>query len=82
MIKLLKFSNGTKVPDFPITIGTSITARVQTTDWHQSLHSTMSSKYHPTKAFDENFGTYFVTAGQDKQAMVITFDKPEVNLSI
>ena len=82
MIKLLKFSNGTKVPDFPITIGSSIAARVHTTDWYVSGHATQNTNFQPTKAFDGFLGSFFMTAGQDKDAMIISFDKPQVSLSI
>lgn len=68
--------NGTKMPVVPITIGSDITANVFTTDW---IHSQNNDQRFASKAFDGDYSTYFHSRAQDKQAMKITFDQPQVN---
>ena len=75
MEKLRKFPNGTKVPDFPVTIGTDISARVFATDWWASNYQ--YSRYYPPKAFDGKFGSYWVSVYQNEEALKITFDQPQ-----
>ena len=84
--KLSKFHNGTKVPDFPVTIVTNITARVFSTDWIHSRHHDQRLHYtwSPPKAFDGIYSgdNRFQSVNQVEQSMKITFDKPQVGLSI
>ena len=75
MDKLRKFPNGTKVPDFPVTIGTDISARVFATDWGGS-----NTKYwarYPPKAFDGVFGSNWQSVFQNEDVFKITFDQPQ-----
>ena len=67
--------NGTKMPVVPITIGSDITAQVFTTDW---IHSENNDQRFASKAFDRDYNSAFHSRIQDKQAMKITFDQPQV----
>ena len=78
MKKLQKFANGTKMPDFPATIGTDISVRVFATDWWFSDRISDYWRFPPLKAFDGSLGSYWHSVYQNQEALKITFDKPQV----
>ena len=72
------------MPDFPVIIRPNVSARIFITDWLLSKDEKRYWDFSPLKSFDEVFdsSSCWISAYSNEGSIKITFDKPEVVLSI